>query len=136
MSPNLRKALGLTTHAESATQGATGEAMGSDWRPPTFSGLDNSEPLTYLKPLAVGQRKGLEVRQAGSGSADGEESDEEGWDFEGALSCLYVAYKTNSMRVLCSYITTEYSHNGETKEECDISHDIDLRPVFTTRNSL
>lgn len=89
MSPNLLSALGLTRNGDGETQG--------EWKPPTFSGLQNSKPLTTLLPLAVGKENGLEVvkrrislsgEEAGEESGDGgwgseEEEDEEGWDYEG-----------------------------------------------------
>lgn len=95
MSPNLQSILGLAKPSDGVT-GRTGEADGdkSDWRPPSFSGLDNSNPIRTLNPLVVGENKGLQVeykkkRQSAEGNAsqneDGDEewSEEEGWDYEG-----------------------------------------------------
>lgn len=88
-SPNLRSLLGLSNPAED------GEKKEGVWRPPMFSGLQNSKPVVTLSALAVGKEKGLEIKYKkttttpGDGDADEEEdwdSDEEGWDFEGAVS--------------------------------------------------
>lgn len=94
MSPNLRSALGLLKAPEEpATTAGGAEANGDDWRPPTFSGLTNSKPLTTLKPLVVGHNdKGLQLEykketpgdDVERGGDEGDEwSEEEGWDYEG-----------------------------------------------------
>ena len=64
-----------------------------DWRPPLFSGLQNSKPLVTLQPVGVGKNKGMEVKRLsrsdkngeghGSGSEEADESEEEGWDYTG-----------------------------------------------------
>eukprot|EP00752_Nemacystus_decipiens_P008983 g8020.t1 len=94
MSANLRSTLGLAKPPEEsgATTGERGEAGDNDWRPPSFSGLGNSNPLTTLQPLVVGQNNtGLQVEYRkgapGNDGQDGEDGDEwseeEGWDYEG-----------------------------------------------------
>lgn len=94
MSPNLMVALGLAKASQepvATREGGEGEGT-DDWRPPSFSGLDNSKPLTTLRPVVVGQnQKALEVQYKSKGGSDGgdgedgdgEWSEEEGWDYEG-----------------------------------------------------
>ncbi|CAM9256738.1 unnamed protein product [Hapterophycus canaliculatus] len=104
MSPNLQSILGLAKPSDGAP-GRTGVGEGgdenNDWRPPSFSGLDNSNPIRTLTPLVVGQNKGLQVeykkkRQEGEGDGnpqeDGDEewSEEEGWDYEDVPDDEYV----------------------------------------------
>lgn len=95
MSPNLMVALGLAKPSQepaATKEGGEGGGMG-DWRPPMFSGLTNSKPLTTLMPVVVGHnKKALEVQYKNKGGEDGQDGDvgdgewseEEGWDYEGA----------------------------------------------------
>lgn len=105
MSPNLLKALGLATDAERRAKElrkSDNDTAGTlrEWKPPTFYGLENSNPLTTLHPLTVGANKGFEIVKTRQdslsdgdalGGANGENnecewcSDDEGWDYEGML---------------------------------------------------
>ncbi|CAM9493476.1 unnamed protein product, partial [Scytosiphon promiscuus] len=100
MSPNLQSILGLVKPSDGMT-GRTGEGDKSDWRPPSFSGLNNSNPIRTLAPIVVGQGKGLQVEYKkkkqgtgddGSQNEDGDEewSEEEGWDYEDVPDEEYV----------------------------------------------
>lgn len=102
MSPNLLAALGLATDAEKRAEELVRDPDDGTtefkWHSPTFSGLKNSNPLTTLHPLLVGDNKDFEIvktrRESLSngdtlggedrGDNEGEwSSDDEGWDYEG-----------------------------------------------------
>ncbi|CAM9719376.1 unnamed protein product [Pylaiella littoralis] len=101
MSPNLMVALGLAKPSQepaATKEGGEGGGMG-DWRPPMFSGLTNSKPLTTLMPVVVGHnKKALEVQYKNKGGEDGQDGDigdgewseEEGWDYEDIPDDAYI----------------------------------------------